>query len=93
MEGEEGSHGRKKGLRALVNLMGSQMGSKKDENDIFMICHADCEEDAKQLASMVKETYGINQCLINYIGPVIGSHTGPDTLALFFLGDQRMSTR
>lgn len=87
------SHGRKKGLRALVNLMGSQMGSKKDENDIFMICHADCEEDAKQLASMVKEAYGINQCLINYIGPVIGSHTGPDTLALFFLGDQRMSTR
>ena len=47
------SHGRKKGLRALVDLMGSQMGSHRDENDIFMISHADCEEDAKKLAEMV----------------------------------------
>ena len=70
------SHGRKKGLRALVDLMGSQMGSHRDENDIFMISHADCEEDAKKLAEMV-----------------IGSHTGPDTIALFFLGDQRMSRK
>lgn len=87
------SHGRKKGLRALVDLMGSQMGSHRDENDIFMISHADCEEDAKKLAEMVKDAYGIDRCLIHYIGPVIGSHTGPDTIALFFLGDQRMSRK
>lgn len=85
------SHGRKKGLHALVELMGEQMGSRKDENDIFMICHADCEKDAKQLASMVEEAYGIHDYLIHFIGPVIGSHTGPDTLALFYLGDQRMA--
>ena len=87
------SHGRKKGLRALVDLMGSQMGSHRDENDIFMISHADCEEDAIKLAEMVKDAYGIDRCLIHYIGPVIGSHTGPDTIALFFLGDQRMSRK
>lgn len=87
------SHGRKKGLRALVNMMGEQMGSRREENDIFMICHADCEADAEQLAQMVQEAYGIENYLINYIGPVIGSHTGPDTLALFYLGDQRMSSR
>ena len=87
------SHGRKKGLRALVDLMGSQMGSHRDENDIFMISHADCEEDAKKLTEMVKDAYGIDRCLIHYIGPVIGSHTGPDTIALFFLGDQRMSRK
>lgn len=79
------SHGRKKGLRALVDLMGSQMGSHRDENDIFMISHADCEEDAKKLAEMVKDAYGIDRCLIHYIGP--------DTIALFFLGDQRMSRK
>ena len=39
---------------------------------------------------MVKDKFGIQKCLINYIGPVIGSHTGPDTMALFFLGDARM---
>lgn len=83
-------HGRKKGLHALVDLMDAQIGSKRDENNIFMICHADCEEDAKQLAKLVEERFGIHDYLIHYIGPVIGSHTGPDTLALFFLGDQRM---
>ena len=74
-------------------MMGEQMGSRREENDIFMICHADCEADAEQLAQMVQEAYGIENYLINYIGPVIGSHTGPDTLALFYLGDQRMSSR
>lgn len=84
------AHGRKKGMRALVSMMGSQMGSRRQENDIFMISHADCKEDAQTLAAMVQEAYGIQNVMINYIGPVIGSHTGPDTIALFYLGDQRM---
>ena len=84
------AHGRKKGMKALIDMMDRQMGSRREENDIFMICHADCRQDADALAQMVKDKFGIQKCLINYIGPVIGSHTGPDTMALFFLGDARM---
>ena len=87
------SHGRKKGLRALVTMMREQMGSRQADNDIFMISHADCKADAEVLAQLVKEEFGIEKCLIHYIGPVIGSHTGPDTLALFYLGDQRMPAK
>ncbi|MCQ2080098.1 MAG: DegV family protein [Lachnospiraceae bacterium] len=81
--------GRKKALKALVDYMGEHMGSWKDKNDIVFISHSDCEEDAKFVANEIKERFGIENFLINYIGPTIGSHTGCGTVALFFMGDVR----
>ena len=59
------------------------------ENDLVMITHGDCLEDAEYLAGLVREKMGIQDILINNIGTVIGSHTGPGTVALYFWGDER----
>ena len=58
-------------------------------NDTVFICHGDCEEDAKLLADMLKEKYGTKKVFYYYIGAVIGAHTGPGVMAVFFLGDKR----
>ena len=81
--------GRKKSLLRLVEMMGEQMGSYKDENDIVFISHGDCIEDAEFVRDEVKSRYGIEKFMINHIGPVIGAHAGPGTIALFFMGDRR----
>ena len=81
--------GRKKSLKELVNYMDKHMGSWADKNDIVFISHSDCEEDAQFVADEIKEKFGINSFMINYIGPTIGSHTGCGTVALFFMGDER----
>ena len=46
-------------------------------------------EDAQYLEKLVKEKYGVNEVFIYYVGAVIGSHSGPGTLALFYLGEHR----
>lgn len=81
--------GRKKALKLLVDYMGEHMGSWKDKNDVVFISHSDCEDDAKFVAEEIKNRFGIDNFLINYIGPTIGSHTGCGTVALFFMGDVR----
>ena len=53
------------------------------------ISHGDCLEDAEAVAQMVRERFGTQDIRINYVGPVIGAHSGPGTLALFYLGTQR----
>lgn len=79
--------GKKQALTHLVDRLEKSVGDWK--NDCFMVCHADSEEDAKFVAGLVKERLGVKDCLINYIGPVIGSHTGPGTVALFLLANHR----
>lgn len=81
--------GRKKSLTALVNYMEEKMGSYREQNDIIMISHGDCLEDAEAVRDMVKERFGIENCLINNVGPTIGTHSGPGTVALFFMGEER----
>lgn len=81
--------GRKKALRALVDYMAEHEGSWAGKNDTVFISHSDCEDDARYVADMIKERFGIDDILINYIGPTIGSHTGVGTVALFFMGDNR----
>ncbi|MFV0466552.1 MAG: DegV family protein [Lachnospiraceae bacterium] len=81
--------GRKKSLHALVENMENQVGSWRDKNDIVFISHGDCEADAQYVADLVREKFGIENFLINYVGPAIGAHSGPGTLALFFMGDTR----
>lgn len=81
--------GRKKSLLALVDCMEKQMGSWKDKNDIVFISHGDCEEDAQFVADQIKERFGIEAFLIDYVGPTIGAHTGAGVVALFYMGDYR----
>ena len=81
--------GRRKSIQGLAEAMEKQIGSWRDKNDIVFISHGDCREDAEYLASLVKEKLGIENFLINYVGPTIGTHSGPGTLALFYMGDYR----
>jgi DegV family protein with EDD domain len=79
--------GRQQALLHLVDMMDERVGDW--ENPFFAVCHADDIESAQLVAKEVKRRYGIKNAIINYIGPVIGSHTGPGTVALFFMGDYR----
>ena len=81
--------GRKKSLIGLVDCMEKQLGDWKDKNDIIFISHGDCEEDANYVAEKVKEKYQINTIIMNQVGATIGAHSGPGTMALFFVGDER----
>lgn len=81
--------GRKKSLITLVDNMEKQMGSYRDQNDIVFISHGDALEDAQFVANLVKERFGIDSFLINYVGSTIGAHSGPRTIALFYMGEYR----
>ena len=79
--------GRKKALQILVDSIKKEGAGY--ENKVAFIVHGDCIEDAEKLASIIKERFGNDRITISYVGPVIGAHSGPGTLALFFLGEHR----
>ena len=79
--------GRNAAIQALADKFG-ELAIDKTAGPVF-ICQGDCEEDAKTLAKIVKDTYGVDTELTVYTGPVIGAHSGPGTLALFFIGKER----
>ena len=81
--------GRKKSLMALVDNMERTIGSYRDKNDIVFISHGDALEEAEYLAGLVKERFGIENFLIHPVSPTIGAHSGPGTIALFYMGDRR----
>lgn len=81
--------GRKKSLVALVDEMEARLINYDLKNDMVFISHGDCIEDAEYVAKLVKERFGIEKTLINSIGPTIGTHSGPGTVALFFMGNKR----
>ena len=78
-------HGRKKSIRKMAEALGETI---LEDTPVF-ISHGDCLEDAEMLAKILKEEYGKETSLITGIGSVIGAHSGPGTLALFFRGKQR----
>lgn len=80
--------GRKKSLNALVDHM-EQTASQPVADQTVFITHGDCQEDAEYLAGLVRERFGVKDILINYVDPVIGAHSGPGTMALFFLASER----
>ena len=57
-------------------------------NDVVIVGHGDCPEDARMLEQMLKEQ-GVKQVITSYVGNVIGAHTGPDVLVIVFLGTAR----
>ncbi len=83
--------GRKKSLNTLVDYMEEKMGGRLQENtdDYVFISHGDALEDAEYVRDQIKERLGLEHFLINNIGPTIGAHSGPGTIALFFMGESR----
>lgn len=78
--------GRKKAMTALVDRMEEKQGDF--ENDVVMIVHGDVEEDAEFLKKEIESRFGTKNIIINGIGSVIGSHTGPGVIAIFYMGDR-----
>ena len=81
--------GRKKSLIKLVDMMEERIGSFRYRQTKIFISHGDCLEDAEFVKQLVQERFGYQDFLINMIGATIGTHSGPGTVALFFLGDHR----
>ena len=79
--------GRKASLNALIDKIG-ELGIAPEKQTMF-ICQADCEDEARWVADQIKARYGTPEVHINFIGPVIGSHTGPNTIGIFFVGKER----
>lgn len=81
------ARGRKASIKAMADKLGET--GIPGANDTCFICHGDCIDDANYLAALIKEQYGVKEVHIGYTGAVIGSHSGPGTLALFFLAHKR----
>lgn len=81
--------GRKHSLAVLVDLMEEKIKGYEEQNDTIFISHGDSIDDAQYLASLIEKRLGITSFLIDYVCPTIGAHSGPGTIALFFMGNQR----
>ena len=81
------ARGRKASIRALADGAG-KLGIDL-ENQVIFISHGDCLEEAEYLAGIMRERFHVKDVVISYVGPVIGAHSGPGTIALFFLGTER----
>lgn len=80
--------GRKKSLNSLVDRMHKSAITPVSEQTVF-INHGDCIDDANYVANKIKDEFGVTDIVINYVDPVIGAHSGPGTVALFFLANER----
>ena len=80
-----------RGRRSAIVAMADKYTEKATdkENGTVFISHGACEADAKLLADILKERHGVEVKVITDVGPVIGAHSGPGTLALFFVADAR----
>ena len=79
--------GRKAALKALVDKYSEK--ALDPEHGLIFICQADCMDDAKRVEEMIQARHNNNVDMIVYTGQVIGAHSGPGTLALFYLGKER----
>ena len=81
------ARGRKAAIEALAKKVGDT--GLSGENDTVFISHGDCIEEVEILEKILKEKYGVKKVFTYYVGAVIGSHAGPGTIALFFMGSKR----
>jgi DegV family protein with EDD domain len=79
--------GRKKSIKALAEELDKKIVNSKEQ--VIFISHGDCIDDAKLLEKLIREKHDVMDVIINPIGPAIGSHSGPGTVALFFMGEKR----
>ena len=80
-----------RGSKAAMEYLAKKFGETSEgyDNEAVFIAHGDCPEDAAALEAIVKEKYGVKNAITGYVGPVIGAHTGPGVLVLFFMGQHR----
>ena len=81
------ARGRKKSLVALFEKMKKTIVSP--ETQTVFISHGDCLADAEYLADLIRSEIKVKEIVIDYIGSVVGTHSGPGTVALFYLGTNR----
>lgn len=79
--------GRKKSLTEMVNIMKEQ--TVDAENQTVFIAHGDCLDEAKEVGGLINASMKVKDIVYSVIGPVIGSHSGPGTIAVFFMGNKR----
>lgn len=79
--------GRKRSIKALLERMHEEIVNP--DGQTIAISHGDCIEDAEFLAALIREEFKVKDFIINFVGSVIGAHSGPGTLALFFMGKTR----
>ena len=80
-----------RGRKSAVATMAEKYAELADDKEggLIYISHADCIKDVNELAEIFKSKYGASVDIITDVGPVIGAHSGPGTLALFFVGRER----
>ena len=78
-----------RGRKAAMELLAAKLSETATDLDTVFIAHGDCPEDAAALEALIKEKCGVKQVITGYVGPVIGAHTGPGVLVVFFLGTHR----
>lgn len=83
------ARGRKKSLQALVDEMDQRIGSYRDTCDTVFMSHGDCREDVDYVLEKIKEKYPVKTIVVNHVGATIGAHSGPGTVALFFMSDKK----
>ncbi len=81
--------GRKKSLIEMVDVMKNLIVDS--ENQVVFIAHGDCLEEAQEVGGLINASMKVKDIVYSYIGPVIGSHSGPGTIAVFFMGSKRES--
>lgn len=83
------TRGRKKSLLSIIDMLEERMGSYISPKNTIFIGHGDCLEDAEFCAEEIKRRFGTKEILIDYVGPVIGCHTGPGVVAIFAFGEHK----
>lgn len=79
--------GRKRSISALFHKL--KVHGIRENNKKIFISHGDCADEVETLVEMIRKEWGTKDFIINYVGNVIGSHTGPGVIALYFFGDDR----
>jgi len=78
-----------RGRKAAMEYLVKKFSETCTDFDTVFIAHGDCPEDAAALEAMLREKHPIKEITTGYVGPVIGAHTGPGVLVVFFMGSKR----
>ena len=78
-----------RGRKAAMEYLVKKFTETCTDFDTVFIGHGDCPEDAAALEAMLREAHPIKEVVTGYVGPVIGAHTGPGVLVVFFMGTSR----
>jgi fatty acid-binding protein DegV len=79
--------GRRKAVEELYRRLVERIVDPEEQT--IAISHGDCEEEARLLEDRIRAQVPVKECIVTPIGPAVGAHSGPDTLAVFFRGEER----